>query len=488
MTDRPDMTLTLPVDERTFWVLVFLAGLAGLSYLIVRTLEFRVRSGKVATGWQMQALAGFAAVLAPLWLALIGVVIAALWRIAWSFPDLNPEDATQLRWHVLALVGLLTALGGLVGTPLALMRLYLTDKQTSTAEQSLFNDKINTASDDLHAMRQRWDGAQNIWEPDIVRRNAAIDRLEGLAKEQPSEVPRIVRMLSVYDRELSKEVPPEPAPADASPAELKDWARQLTVKRSDMQTAVQALGRLRKSFDGAFDPKTIDLTGANLQGMLLSHDDFNFRGILLAEASMQGANLAVAQLQGAHLGGAELQGANLAVAQLQRAYLRDAELQGANLYGAQLQGAYLRGVELQRANLWGAELQGANLRRAQLQGANLRRAQLQGASLWDAQLQGADLRGAQFDTSTALDDATLRGAAVREVDFNNLPQITPHIHEVFGDATVILPGGVTPDHPDWPSHFAKDELDYNGFQTAWRAFQKSIGFDRDDPSTWNAPK
>jgi len=42
---------------------------------------------------------------------------------------------------------------------------------------------------------------------DLVTRNAAIDRLEGLPEERPEAVRRIARMLSVCVRESSREYP-----------------------------------------------------------------------------------------------------------------------------------------------------------------------------------------------------------------------------------------------------------------------------------------
>lgn len=115
-----------------------------------------------------------------------------------------------------------------------------------------------------------------------------------------------------------------------------------------------------------------------------------------------------AQLQGAHLIGAQLQGANLSRAQLQGAYLSVAELQGADLREAQMQGADLSVAGLQGADLSEAQLQGAVLSMAQLQGADLRKAQMQGvvlqmSGLWnvqansDTQLALADLRDVDFD-------------------------------------------------------------------------------------------
>ncbi|MEP5732382.1 MAG: pentapeptide repeat-containing protein [Sulfitobacter sp.] len=142
-----------------------------------------------------------------------------------------------------------------------------------------------------------------------------------------------------------------------------------------------------------------------------------------------------------------------------------------------MQGARLTNIELKDANLIRAKLQGANLSWADLQGAILLRARLQGANLLRAQLQGADLLRAQFDADTSFTAATLRGAAVKEVDFTNVPQIGPHLDTLFGDSTTQLPKGI-----DRPDHFNVENKNWNDFETAWRKFQRAIGQDPDHPT------
>jgi hypothetical protein len=151
----------------------------------------------------------------------------------------------------------------------------------------------------------------------------------------------------------------------------------------------------------------------------------------------------------------------------EKSQLRGARLQGANLTRAKLQGAKLSSAQLQEAYLLGAQLQGAKLIGAQLQGADL----------LGAQLQGTNLSRAQFDPNTNLSAATFRGAALRSVDFTTLPQIADHLEHLFGDDTVKLPRGVTA-----PAHFSQSYEDYEAFITAWRAFQRSIGQDPNNPT------
>ncbi|NOR31670.1 MAG: hypothetical protein GQ539_11295, partial [Sulfitobacter sp.] len=111
-----------------------------------------------------------------------------------------------------------------------------------------------------------------------------------------------------------------------------------------------------------------------------------------------------------------------------------------------------------------------------------RRAQLQGANFFKAQLQGASLFGAQFDGETSFRAATLRGAALRDVNFTQINIKPDQITDTFGDATVTLPGGHGPDHENWPEHWSKEILDWEDFKTEWCDFQRSIGQDPDNPT------
>ena len=142
---------------------------------------------------------------------LVGLIIATL---AQGVP-VTPDAQQDWRFALTKLTALMAVLAAVVAFPVTLVRINLTRAQNRTAEESLYNDKINAAVEDLHAQRQvtKWlkDGDGNItgvlsgWEDDITRRNAAIDRLKGLVEEDPSLSPRVIRMLSVYVREVSRE-------------------------------------------------------------------------------------------------------------------------------------------------------------------------------------------------------------------------------------------------------------------------------------------
>ncbi len=405
--------------------------------------------------------------------------------------DLSALTSIVKSWdfgfHIGQVAAFTAVLGAVVALPITLFRMQLTKEQNQIAKEVLNNTKITEAAADLHATRQvskkiddKW---ETLWEDDVVRRNAAIDRLEGLVRLYAEEARHVSPMLSVYVRELSKMHPAEPTPNNKTPQELFKWALSLVLKRSDMEHAVQVLGRLDRIDKVTQKDLTIDLRRCNLQAMDLNRLFLN--AALLGQAKLQKARLNGAQLRGADLSDAQLQGAVLTEAQLQRtnlgnarlqwALLSKAELQGANLLGAQLQDTNLDGAHLQGARLTWAELQRADLSEAQVQGANLIGAQLQGVNLRGANLRGANLSEAELDPETTLTRATFQGAAVKAVDFSNVLQILDHLDDLFGDGSTQLPPG-TP----WPEHWPEKSLGWGEFKTQWRAWAKTKGVNISD--------
>jgi hypothetical protein len=392
--------------------------------------------------WLSGLNSGLLFIAITIWTIIFGSLVLGLLGVIWSFimtvPPQGAEHEWDWRFSLAKMAGLTATLGAVVALPFTMIRLTFTRIQTETASEALFNDKINAAVSDLHAQRQvTVSGLENpdqpnldVWQDDITRRNGAIDRLEGLAEEDLESAPRIARMLSVYVRELSQQYAPAPPPDSEDIRRVMKWARTLKPARSDMQNAVQVLGRLQRITASKDILGVIDLSGSNLQA-------FN---------------------------------------------LDELSLMSAKLDGVHLQGARLTRINLKRANLFGVQMQWATLQGAQLQGADLWHAHLEGADLTEAKLQGAILIGVQFDRTTTLSAASFSGAALGEVDFTDTAIEQEQLKEMFGDATVTLPGGQGPDHESWPDHWSKEKLDPNDFLTQWRAFQASIGQDPDNPT------
>ena len=389
---------------------------------------------------------------ATLWVLIFASLAFGLLAVIWSFamapfPQGN-EAVWDWRFSLAKLAALTATLGAVVVLPLTVIRLTLSRTQTETAVEALFNDKINAAVEDLHTQRQiskpiadsNPKTHETIWQDDVIRRNGAIDRLEGLVQENHASAERVARMLSVYVRELSREIKALIPPNDSNLDALVKWERELSPARSDMQNAVQVLGRLQQISGVKTLSGLINLSGANLQG-------FGIHGLDIRSAILHSA-----QLQGAVLAETQLQKANLICAQLQGALLLRTQMQGADLSGADLQGAHLFGARLQQTNLFGAKL------------------------------HGADLRQAEFDAETSFSYAILRGAALKDVDLTDVAIKPDQLTTMYGDATVTLPGGHGPHAESWPTHWSRENLSRPLFLTQWRAFQRSIGQDSDSPT------
>ena len=158
---------------------------------------------------------------------------------------------------------------------------------------------------------------------------------------------------------------------------------------------------------------------------------------------------------------------------------------GAHLLRARLEGVNLWLARLEGANLWSARMEGADLTKARLEGADLFLARMEGADLTKARMEGANLWSARMDARTSLAAAALRGAAARDVNWAYVEISAEQVNSIFGDASVTLPGGVTPGHADWPAHWPVWELPHGGdndFHTQWRKWQADpAGYTPPDP-------
>lgn len=254
------------------------------------------------------AFAALCLIGAGLWLAVLLVLVTGLISLLVTVPDLRPSEVKpgDFRFLLAQIAGLTAVLGAVVALPFTVIRLRLSHRQSQIAQAALFNTKITEAAADLHAMRQvskevgeKW---ETVWEDDITRRNAAIDRLEGLVRENPSEAGRVSRLLSFYIRELSRRLPAKEVILSDNP---EVGGIPIHPVRTDMQAAAQVLGRLNSKFD--LPP--IDLREANLQGFDLGGLDF--QNARLDRARLEWCNLEKANLSFAGLKGASLVFSNL---------------------------------------------------------------------------------------------------------------------------------------------------------------------------------
>ena len=347
-------TVTLPISPETFWGLLALAA-ALLAMIAIFGLLSGIKPDAEDTPFtRLRARLGMAGLpqgIFALGMILWGLIFAVLalgllWTVisaAFHAPARTEEAQTTLRFVLISLTALTATLGAVVAFPVTLIRIALTRKQTETALEALFNDKINAAAEGLAARRQVTrvihEGKANEtilteWQDDLVTRASAIDRLEGLAKERPDTAARVARMLSIYVRELSREYPAQEPPQSATPSDLREWAQKLEPIRPDMEKAAQSLGRLQRIDGHDITQGDTDLRQANLQGFDLKV--LNFEKALFQGAEMQGADLSGAEMRGAFHWDVEMQGADLNYAEM------DART---DLTAATLRGAAVRSVD-----------------------------------------------------------------------------------------------------------------------------------------------
>ncbi|WP_274520062.1 pentapeptide repeat-containing protein [Meridianimarinicoccus roseus] len=408
--------------------------------------------------WWFFALLVCALVLVPVWGALFWRTITLLFGIFDVTGDLlNADPNDSLRWYVLGLVGLITALGGLLAAPLAIIRTYATERQTRTAEENLTTDLINKAVEGLGAQKEvnrlgrtvrftdendqpdsifEWKGTRESYEtvgvthvadwqnitqtvPNIEVRLGAIYALERIAQDSDRDHVRVMEILCAYIRQNAPASGAQPNPLDPWPdyredpsdEVLKKRAEDLKTRRADRQAWIgrlQADDAPRADIDAAMEvigrrsdhQRALEQKRKHRQSnepYRLDLRKTNLQAADLSNLNLARALLAGVHLEGADLSGARMEGADLNGARMEGANLYEAHLEGADLAEARMEGADFRRARIEGANLTEARMEGADLRRARMEGADLYEARMEGANLYEARMGGADLRRARME-------------------------------------------------------------------------------------------
>lgn len=95
-------------------------------------------------------------------------------------------------------------------------------------------------------------------------------------------------------------------------------------------------------------------------------------------------------------------------------------------------------------------------------------------------MKGANFKKAKFSKATSFKTADISNATWQEVDLSMLTLTAEQIASSFGDASVILPNGITPNSPDWPAHWPKQILDWGDFKMERHKLQAN-------PETYTPP-
>jgi uncharacterized protein YjbI with pentapeptide repeats len=394
-----------------------------------------------------------------------------------------------------ALRGVAPLFAAVAAAPFVIWRTMVAQHQADLARAALFNDKVNAATEELAARKQitrvvGTDEGETVlteWADDLIRRNAAIDRLQGLAQENPPEARRIARLLNIYVIELSKDHPPEQYPVDLDNVdwadkaaradriqEIKNWTKTLTVKRSDMERAMHSLSALNTQIRQAEGPDAapvIDMRGqrVNLQKMDLQNCDF--------ENSI---------FSNTHFDGAYLENVHFSYPTQSHGGRRGG-FEGIKFHGATLKTVHFENVHLYKAQFVGCIIDDTYFKKAQetyfidlrMRGIKFNNAHFSKSKFVNNHLIGYLSKSVIFDFGM-IKEGDFTDTLMAHVEIvSELYQPNPRpsfcrnafwdalfsegsvsqseIEQSFGDASVILPSGLSrPAH--WPDVVLKLNL------------------------------
>ncbi|MEO0343265.1 MAG: pentapeptide repeat-containing protein [Pseudomonadota bacterium] len=320
-------------------------------------------------------------------------------------------------------------------------------------------------------------------EPNIEVRIGALLSLERIAQQRLDWHVHIMEIICAYIREnapasdaedLPQEVVDDPSLFRNDSKVWTDWKAALPATRGDIAIGLQIIGRrssdqrLKEAeagngdgvypFDYLPQPITLgenkdsvankirkyyslfegykgyrpDLSRTNLQCARLI--DFNFNGVLLNEAVLQGA-------------------------WLDRTKMNGADFLYAKLDGARLVGAYFRKAQVRHASLQGALFIGTDLRYASIAFSNL---------------QFAILDDPKIYRFSHVNSCSLRGARLRSFSGETMMNFSDYFDEFFGAK------GMMKGNPNRPAHWEQEDSDdfYAAYQ-AWLEKMRPIWAEQD---------
>jgi hypothetical protein len=331
---------------------------------------------------------GLVVALGLLWLVLFTTfTLGILWVIGsllWNGPAMTPDDAPDYRWHLLTLTALTASLAAVVALPFTLLRTGYAARQTRTAEENLTTDLINKAVEGLGAQKEvnqlgrtfaytldgrrhtvfetvdersaPPDGATEIdyqdWQnvaltlPNIEVRLGAIYALERIAQDSPRDHIRVMEILCAYIRENV----PTKSLAPTEPG------NNFTAKRTDIQTAIDVIGRRSDQQIALEIQKEYRLDFSQTDLSQYNFNQGNFSGAIFEACRLEATNFTRAKLRGAIFFGSIMNFANFMLSDLSLARFDKVKI---NLPEDRV-GAFSNPLAL-AATIKGASLAGADL-------------------------------------------------------------------------------------------------------------------------------
>lgn len=296
-------------------------------------------------------------------------VIGAL--ISWGhWESLHGEEASPS--NTIRNIGFI--IGGGVALLFALWRSRLAERQATTGQQGLLNERYQK-------------GAEMLGSGILSVRMGGIYALQSLAEERPNEYYiQIMGLFCAFVRHPTK----DDFMDTLLDGEISENIPAKSV-REDVQAIMEFIRRRKKSNIDLEQRRDfrIDLKEARLTGVRL----WNAK---LCETDLEGVNLHGAILTNADLSGAELRDADLSEVEAIEANFSRAILDGSDLRNSKLFDSDFSDAQMSEVNLSESELMDANLSSAGLAGSDLSQSLLMGVDMSNARIHGVDLSKAFF--------------------------------------------------------------------------------------------
>ncbi|APX16950.1 hypothetical protein BWR17_14645 [Phaeobacter inhibens] len=506
MATTDTVSLTLPLTWHQLTLLLAAAGFTLLVLLTWLAISAPAQAAKERRWSSNGLLLGYSLCLLPVWTFLLFETCAALWMLT---ARLSPDaQSTDLRWHVLGFVGLVTATGGLAGAPLALMRVWANERQTRTAEQNHMTDRITKAVEQLGAEKtvKRLIGKESVergigitlsktiatpkpvtvevTEPNIEVRIGALLALQRISEDSVQfdngrDHVRVMKIFCAYIRNNAPESEADEVAdgrfirvknqhmvsrkddlPEIGDTEVHGQVYDLPRPRSDIAVALHIIGQRNTAQIRHEERQSyrLDLSRSNLQRADLSEG--NFSGVNFLETRMEGAYLNNADFSKANLTGAVLTRADLSETLLDYAKLSCTDFSHALLYSTLLKKCGFSFTRFEKTHiensLFDVQLSPGAVNRIWIDSPNLMSVRFSGQL--GMSLSGS-LRKPNKNVSPKYSAVIFRNATVSSSDLNFFDP-----YRTFGDGSVTLTSGERPDH--WIDE-TLDDFAFDAAVEAW---------------------
>ncbi|AXT36354.1 pentapeptide repeat-containing protein [Phaeobacter sp. LSS9] len=503
MPSTDAVTISLPFTHHQLTLLLATVGLVGLLLLAWYAISVPTYKQKKHRWTGNSALLSYGLCVLPIWAFLLFQTVSALWLLSGNFP---PDTGVDLRWHVLAFVGLVTATGGLVGAPLALLRVWANERQTRTAEQNHMTDRITKAVEQLGAEKtiKRVIGneasevgsalsqmlatpkpvIEEVTEPNIEVRIGGLLALERISRDSITydrgrDHLLVMDILCAYvcnnsPLSTAKDVaegrfirmknnhvisPPDDLP-ESEYTDIHERVFEIPSPRSDITFAIKILGR--RTPEQILHERLHDyrptLSRCNLQRADFTGGDYSY--MCFFESRMEGA----------YLNGANFSHCNLTGAVVTRGILNDTTLDFAKLSCADFSHAQLHSASLRRCDfsftyfdqtqiedtVFDIELKSGAVNAIWFIKSNLYSARFQGTMgyTFSGEMKPVHKHVPRKWSAVVYRNATVSSATLHFFD----------PYRTFGDGSVTLTSGQRPDH--WIDE-TLDDFAFDAAVEAW---------------------